>query len=244
MRQSLIILKRELKSYSLTSATYIYIAVFLATSGISCFYFGSLFERNIANLNPLFDITPWLYLLLIPAIATSTWAEERKSGSIEFLLTLPINSFQVVMGKFLAAWTILGLSLLLTFPLATTINYLGQPDNTALYIGYLGSWLLAGAYLSIGCCLSALARDHLTAFISTFIIGLVFMTPNLLPALDVPVASLPEWLSASFDSIGLISHFDRFSKGVIDLRDLLYFFAMISAWLIATTAVIELKKAE
>jgi len=244
LRQSLIILKRELKSYSLTPAIYIYVAIFLAASGVSCFYLGSLFERNIANLNPLFEFIPWLYLLLIPAIATATWTDERKSRSIEFLLTLPINSFQAVMGKFLAAWTILGLSLLLTFPFAVTINYLGEPDNIALCIGYLGCWLLAGAYLSMGCCLSALTRDHLTVFISTFIIGFIFMVPNLLPVLQVQVSRLPEWLTGSFEAIGLIAHFDRFGKGVIDLRDLLYFFAMISAWLIATTVVIELKKAE
>ena len=160
MKQLPVIFKRELASYFSTPLAYVFILIFLVLSGVFTFYLGGFFEGNQASLAPFFNFHPWLYLFLVPAIAMRLWAEERKSGSIELLMTLPVTRFEAVAGKFLAAWSFAGLALLLTFPMIITVNYLGEPDNGAIITGYLGSWLLAGAYLAVGSCMSGSATSR------------------------------------------------------------------------------------
>ncbi|MDM8349329.1 ABC transporter permease subunit [Pseudomonas sp. sp1636] len=244
MRQLPVLFKRELASYFSTPLAYVFIVIFLVLSGVFTFYLGGFFESGQANLAPFFGFHPWLYLFLVPAIAMRLWAEERKSGTIELLMTLPITRFEAVTGKFLAAWVFAGLALLLTFPMIVTVNYLGEPDNGAIATGYLGSWLLAGAYLAIGSCMSALAKNQVIAFILAVSVCFLFIVSGFPMVLDGFSGWAPQWLIDAVASLSFLTRFEAISKGVIDLRDLLYFLTLIAAWLAATAVVIDLKKAD
>jgi ABC-2 type transport system permease protein len=244
MSQLPVIFKRELASYFATPLAYVFILIFLVLSGVFTFYLGGFFESGQANLSAFFNFHPWLYLFLVPAIAMRLWAEERKSGTIELLMTLPITRFEAVTGKFLAAWAFAGLALLLTFPMIITVNYLGEPDNGAILTGYIGSWLLAGAYLAIGSCMSALAKNQVIAFILAVSVCFLFIVSGFPMVLDGFSGWAPQWLVDAVASLSFLTRFDAISKGVIDLRDLLYFLTLIAAWLAATAVVIDLKKAD
>jgi ABC-2 type transport system permease protein len=244
MSQLPVIFKRELASYFATPLAYVFIVIFLVLSGVFTFYLGGFFESGQANLAPFFNFHPWLYLFLVPAIAMRLWAEERKSGTIELLMTLPITRFDAVTGKFLAAWAFAGLALLLTFPMIVTVNYLGEPDNGAIVTGYTGSWLLAGAYLAIGSCMSALAKNQVIAFILAVSVCFLFIVSGFPMVLDGFSGWAPQWLVDAVASLSFLTRFEAISKGVIDLRDLLYFLTLIAAWLAATAVVIDLKKAD
>ncbi|WP_298183043.1 ABC transporter permease subunit [uncultured Pseudomonas sp.] len=244
MSQLPVIFKRELASYFATPLAYVFILIFLVLSGVFTFYLGGFFESGQANLSPFFNFHPWLYLFLVPAIAMRLWAEERKSGTIELLMTLPITRFDAVTGKFLAAWVFAGLALLLTFPMVLTVNYLGEPDNGAIITGYIGSWLLAGAYLAIGSCMSALAKNQVIAFILSVSVCFLFIVSGFPMVLDGFSAWAPQWMIDAVASLSFLTRFDAISKGVIDLRDLLFFLTLIAAWLAATAVVIDLKKAD
>ncbi|HBX57634.1 ABC transporter permease subunit [Pseudomonas sp. UBA2684] len=244
MSQLPVIFKRELASYFATPLAYVFIVIFLVLSGVFTFYLGGFFESGQANLSAFFNFHPWLYLFLVPAIAMRLWAEERKSGSIELLMTLPITRFDAVTGKFLAAWVFAGLALLLTFPMIITVNYLGEPDNGAIATGYIGSWLLAGAYLAIGSCMSALAKNQVIAFILAVSVCFLFIVSGFPMVLDGFSGWAPQWLIDAVASLSFLTRFEAISKGVIDLRDLLYFLTLIAAWLAATAVVIDLKKAD
>jgi ABC-2 type transport system permease protein len=193
MTQLPVIFKRELASYFATPLAYVFIVIFLVLSGVFTFYLGGFFESGQANLSAFFNFHPWLYLFLVPAIAMRLWAEERKSGSIELLMTLPITRFEAVTGKFLAAWVFAGIALLLTFPMIITVNYLGEPDNGAIVTGYIGSWLLAGAYLAIGSCMSALSKNQVIAFILAVSACFLFIVSGFPMVLDA-FAWAPQWL--------------------------------------------------
>lgn len=242
MRQLPVIVGRELGSYFATPLAYIFILIFLVLSGLFTFYLGGFYERGQADLSAFFDFHPWLYLFLIPALAMRLWAEERKSGSIELLMTLPITRFEAVTGKFLAAWLFAGMSLLLTFPMVLTVNYLGEPDNGVIVAAYLGSWLLAGAFLSIGSCMSALAKNQVIAFILTVTACFLFIVSGLPMVLDA-FNWAPQWLIDAVASLSFPVRFSSLGKGIIDVRDVLYFLSLIVAWLAATAVVIDLKKA-
>ncbi len=244
MSQLPVIFKRELASYFATPLAYVFILIFLVLSGVFTFYLGGFFESGQANLSAFFNFHPWLYLFLVPAIAMRLWAEERKSGTIELLMTLPITRFDAVTGKFLAAWVFAGLALLLTFPMVITVNYLGEPDNGAILTGYIGSWLLAGGYLAIGSCMSALAKNQVIAFILAVSLCFVFIVSGFPMVLDGFSGWAPQWLVDAVASLSFLTRFEAISKGVIDLRDLLYFLTLIAAWLAATAVVIDLKKAD
>ena len=244
MSQLSVIFKRELASYFATPLAYVFILIFLVLSGVFTFYLGGFFESGQANLSAFFNFHPWLYLFLVPAIAMRLWAEERKSGTIELLMTLPITRFDAVTGKFLAAWAFAGLALLLTFPMVITVNYLGEPDNGAILTGYIGSWLLAGGYLAIGSCMSALAKNQVIAFILAVSLCFLFIVSGFPMVLDGFSGWAPQWLVDAVASLSFLTRFDAISKGVIDLRDLLYFLTLIAAWLAATAVVIDLKKAD
>jgi ABC-2 type transport system permease protein len=218
--------------------------MFLVLTSVFTFYLGGFYERGQADLAPFFDFHPWLYLLLMPAIAMRLWAEERKSGTIELLMTLPITRLEAVGGKFLAAWVFAGLALLLTLPLVFTVNYLGDPDNGAILTAYLGSWLLAGAYLAIGSCMSALAKNQVIAFILAIALSFLFIVSGLPMVLDLFSGWAPQWLIDFVASLSFLTRFTQISNGVIDLRDLLFFLSLIAAWLAATAVVLDLKKAD
>ena len=244
MSQLPVVFKRELASYFATPLAYVFIVMFLVLSGVFTFYLGGFYERGQADLTPFFDFHVWLYLLLMPAIAMRLWAEERKSGTLELLMTLPITRFEAVTGKFLAAWVFAGLALLLTFPMVITVNYLGDPDNGAIVTAYLGSWLLAGAYLAIGSCMSALAKNQVIAFILALSLSFLFIVSGLPMVLDLFSNWAPQWLVDVVASLSFLTRFSAISNGVIDLRDVLFFVTLIAAWLAATAVVIDLKKAD
>lgn len=244
MKQLPVVFKRELGSYFATPLAYVFMVIFLVLAGVFTFYLGSFYERGQADLSAFFSFHPWLYLFLVPAIAMRLWAEERKSGSIELLMTLPITRAEAVLGKFVAAWVFAGLTLLLTFPMVITVNYLGEPDNGAIVTGYIGSWLLAGGYLAIGSCMSALAKNQVIAFILAVTMCFVFIVSGFPMLLDSLSGWAPQALVDAIASLSFLTRFEAISKGVIDLRDLLYFVTLIAAWLAATAIVIDLKKAD
>lgn len=238
-----IIFRRELSSYFATPLAYIFIVIFLLMAGFLTFDMGNFFYRNQADLYPFFSYHPWLYLFLVPALAMRIWSEERKTGSIELLLTLPVTVMDAVLGKFLAGWIFTGLALLLTFPLWLTVNYLGSPDNGIILAAYCGSWLMSGGFLAIGCCLSAATRNQVVAFILTVTVCFLFVVVGFPMVLDSFYGWAPDWLLNSISTLSFITHFDAISRGVLDIRDLLFFVYFIVIWLVATASVIEIRKA-
>lgn len=244
MNMTHIIFKREFSSFFSTPVAYVFIAIFLIMSGVFTFYMGNFYERGQADLLPFFNFHPWLYLFLVPAMAMRTWSEERKSGTIELLMTLPITTTQAMLGKFLAAWCILGLSLVLTFPLWIMVNYLGEPDNGVIFAAYIGSWLMAGGFLSIGICMSALSKSQVVAFILAVVVCFLFVLSGTGLVLDVFKGWLPGILLDTIASLSFLTHFEAISKGVIALKDVGYFIILIAAWLYAGLVIIEQKKAQ
>jgi ABC-2 type transport system permease protein len=237
------IFKRELASYFETPVAYVYIVIFLLLAGTFTFYLGDFYERGQADLQPFFTYHPWLYLFLVPAVGMRLWAEERKSGTIEMLLTLPLTMWQAVVGKFLAAWAFIGIALLLTFPIWITVNYLGAPDNGVILASYIGSFLMAGAFLAIGSCLSACTRSQVVAFILTAVVCFVFLLAGFPLVLNFFSAWAPQGVVDAVASLSFLTHFASINRGVIDFRDLTYFLITIAFWLYASAVVIDLKKA-
>ncbi|HET9330377.1 MAG TPA: ABC transporter permease subunit [Steroidobacteraceae bacterium] len=242
MRNVGIIMRRELASYFATPLAYVFILIFLMLANAFAFYLGGLYERGQADLDPFFTFHPWLYLFLIPAISMKLWAEERKSGSIELLMTQPVRLWDAVLGKFLAGWIFTALALALTFPLWLTINYLGHPDNGAIVAAYLGSLLLAGGFLAIGSCMSALTRNQVVAFILGVVVCFGFLLAGFPLVLDLFRGWLPQVLVDALASLSFLTHYDSIVKGVIDVRDLLYFAMLIAFFLLATAIALDLRK--
>jgi len=239
-----VVLKRELASYFATPVAYVFIVIYLIMAAVFTFYLGGFFEREIADLEPFFRFHPWLYLFLVPAIGMRLWAEERKSGTVELLLTLPITAGEAVLGKFLAAWLFIGLALALTFPIWITVNVLGNPDNGVIVAAYVGSWLMAGGFLAISACLSAATRNQVVAFILAVVVCFVFLLSGLPMVLDAFRGWLPQVLIDAIANLSFLVHFTSISRGVLDLRDVLYFGLVIGFWLAANRIVLELKKAD
>ena len=244
MNMPMLIARRELAAYFATPRAYVFLLIFLVLSGVFTFYIGGFYERGQADLAPFFSFHPWLYLFLVPAISMRLWSEERKSGTIELLLTLPLTRMQAVLGKFLAAWLFTGLALALSFPLWITVNFLGAPDNGVIVASYLGSWLMAGSFLAIGSCMSALNRNQVIAFITTAVVCFLFILSGFPLVLDALSGWAPQLLIDAIASMSFLTHFTAVSKGVIGLRDLLFFVSLTVVWLAATAVVIELKQAD
>ena len=238
------IFKRELASYFATPVAYVFIVIFLVLAGAFTFYLGGFYERGQADLQPFFNFHPWLYLFLVPAVSMRLWSEERKSGTIELLLTLPVTMWQAVLGKFLAAWAFICIALALTFPIWLTVNYLGDPDNGAILAGYLGSALMAGAFLAIGACLSAATRNQVIAFILTVVVCFVLLLAGFSLVLEAISAIFPQGVVDAVAGLSFLTHFSAIAKGVVDLRDALYFVLTIVFWLVACALVIDLRKAD
>lgn len=244
MQNIMVIFKRELAGYFTTPIAYIFLIIFVFLSGIFTFYIGNFFSRGQADLLPFFTFHPWLYLFLIPALAMRLWAEERKGGTIELLLTMPITMWEAVLGKFLAAWAFSGIALVFTIPLWITVNYLGDPDNGIILAGYIGSFLMAGAFLAIGSCVSALTRNQVIAFVVSAVLCLLFVLSGFPVVLDFFSIWAPEFIVTAISTFSFLTHFDAISKGVIDIRDIIYFVSLIAFWLYANAVLIEYKKAD
>jgi ABC-2 type transport system permease protein len=238
-----IVVRRELASYFATPLAYVFILIFLILANAFTFYLGGFYERGQADLDPFFTFHPWLYLFLIPAISMKLWAEERKTGSIELLMTLPVTLRDAVLGKFFAAWIFTALALALTFPLWITVNVLGSPDNGAIVAAYLGSLMLAGGFLAIGSCMSALTRNQVVAFILGVVVCFAFLLAGFPLVLDVFRSWAPQAITDAVASLSFLTHFESIVKGVIDVRDLLYFAMLIGFFLVATAVALELRKA-
>jgi ABC-2 type transport system permease protein len=237
------IFKREFAAYFATPVAYVFIVIFLFLMGVFTFYIGAFYERNQADLEPFFRFHPWLYLFLIPAIAMRLWSEERKTGTIELLMTLPIPPYQAVIGKFLAAWCFTAVALVLTFPMWITVNYLGAPDNTVILASYIGSLLMAGGFLAIGSCISGITKNQVIAFVVSVVICFLFLLSGFPLVLDFFRGWAPQAVVNAIASFSFLTHFESIKKGVIDIRDLIYFLALISFWLYVNVVVIEAKKA-
>lgn len=238
-----IITKRELSGYFLTPIAYVFIVIFLVLSGVFTFYLGGFFDRGQADLRTFFGFHAWLYLFLIPALTMRLWAEERKSGTIELLFTLPVTMTETVLGKFLATWIFAGVALALTFPIWLTVNYLGNPDNGVIVAGYIGSLLMAGGYIAIGSCISSFTKNQVIAFVITVVVSLIFVLSGFPMVLDFLNGWLPDVLLQAVSSFSFLSHFQAIQNGVVDVRDLIYFFSLIALWLFINATVLEIKKA-
>jgi ABC-2 type transport system permease protein len=236
------IARRELRSYFVTPMAYVFLVIFLVLSGILTFYSGDFYERGQADLQPFFAMHPWLYLILVPALSMRMWAEEAKGGTLELLLTLPVTLVQAMLAKFLAAWLFIGLALLLTFPIWITVNYLGSPDNGVIVAGYFGSWLMAGALLAVGACLSALTRSQVVAFILTVVVCFLLILAGQPQVLDFLQGTLPRKLINGVAHLSMLRHFEAIARGVLDVRDIFYFVLSIAAWLTAGVLVLDLKR--
>ncbi len=239
-----IVFRRELASYFATPVAYVFILIFLVLAAGLTFQLGMLYERGQADLAPFFNFHPWLYLFLIPAISMRLWAEERRNGTMELLMTQPLTIWHAVLGKFLAAWCFAGIALLLTFPVWLTVNWLGSPDNGAIVTGYVGSLLMAGGFLAIGSCMSALTRNQVIAFILSVVVCFLFLLAGFPLVLEAFRGWAPSALVDAVAALSFLAHFEALSKGVIDLRDVLYFVLTIAFFLVATTIVLDVRKSE
>ncbi len=234
------IAKRELGAYFTSPLAYVFIVIFLLLCGFFTFMIGGFFERGQATLaQSFFDWHPWFYLFLVPAVGMRLWAEERRVGTLELLLTMPVTAWQAIVGKFLASWVFLGLALLLTFPVVMTVNYLGNPDNGVILTGYIGSWLMAGAYLAISCITSAMTRTQVVSFIISVVVCFFLILCGFAPV----VRFLEGWASPTMvdfiTSFSVITHFDGFQKGVLDSRDVLFFLSVIGFSLFSTSVILR-----
>ena len=244
MKNVAAVFRREMAGYFATPLAYVFIVIFLMLMGAFTFYLGGFFPRGQADLIPFFQWHPWLYLLLVPALGMRLWAEERKSGTIELLMTLPVSMGEAVLGKFLAAWAMIAIALALTFPIWITVNILGSPDNGVILASYLGSLLMAGALLALSACISALTRNQVIAFVLSVVVSLLFLLAGFPLVLDIFRSWLPAVVLDGIASLSVLHHFQAITRGVLDLRDLLFFLSFIALWLYLGAWTINRKKAD
>jgi ABC-2 type transport system permease protein len=236
------VFRREFASYFATPIAFVFLIIFLFAMGVFTFYIGNFYATGVADLQAFFNFHPWLYLFLMPALAMRLWAEERRSGTIELLLTLPIPLWATVLGKYLAAWAFAGLALLLTFPIWITVNYLGSPDNGVIFASYIGSFLMAGAYLAIGTAVSSATSNQVIAFVISVVVCFLFTVAGATAVTDAFQGWAPVQLVDAISSFSFVSHFNAISAGVIDLRDLVFFFSLIGLFLYANILIIDLTR--
>jgi ABC-2 type transport system permease protein len=240
---SWIVAKREFWSYFSTPIATVFLVIFVALTGAFAFYFGNFFERGQADLSTFFIYHPWLYLLLVPAIGMRLWAEERKSGTIELLMTLPISPWEAILGKFAAAWAFIGVALALTCTMWITVNVLGSPDNGVIFASYVGSWLMAGAYLAVASCISALTKNQVIAFVVSATVCFLLVMSGHEPVQYMFRAWAPEWLISAVASLSFLSHFESITKGILDLPSVVFYLSLIVFALFVNKIIIEQSKA-
>jgi ABC-2 type transport system permease protein len=243
MRNILIIAKRELRGYFSSPVAFVFIVIFLLLSGFFTFMVGGFFERGEANLQAFFTWHPWLYLFLVPAVGMRMWSEERRLGTIELLLTMPITPWQAIVGKFLASWAVVAIALALTFPVVWTVNHLGSPDNGVIVGGYIGSLLMAGAYLAVSSMTSAMTRNQVVSFILAVVISLFLILAGYPPVTNMLVSWASPWLVDGIASFSVMTHFESIQKGVLDSRDIIYFLSVILFCLFSTSVIIRAHRA-
>ena len=244
MKPVVFILRRELASYFATPIAYVVLVIFLIMANLFAFWLGGLYERGQADLAPFFNFMPWLYLFLIPAISMRLWAEERRNGSIELLLTQPVTLWQAVLGKFFAAWVFVGIALALTCPIWFTINYLGNPDNGAIFAAYLGCFFIAGGFLAVGSFTSTISKNQLISFLIAVLLCFLLLIAGFPMVTDWVSAWLPQWLVDGVVSLSFLTHFENITRGVLDLRDVLYYALVTVFFLLASTVVLESRKSK
>jgi ABC-2 type transport system permease protein len=242
MNQVVAVFKREFAAYFATPLAYVFIVIFLFAMGAFTFYVGRFYDNGIADLSVFFGYHPWLYLFLVPAIGMRLWADERRTGTIELLLTLPIPIWATVLGKFLAAWAFTAVALFLTFPIWITVNVLGQPDNGVIVASYIGSLLMAGGYLAISAAISASTDNQVIAFVVSVSVCFLFTISGAALVLDFFQLWAPVVLVNTISSFSFLTHFQAITSGVIDLRDLVYFASLIALFLAFNVVLIDLKK--
>ena len=243
MRTIVSIIKREMSGYFGSPVAYVFIVIFLILCGFFTFQFGDFYNSNDASLRTFFVWHPWLYLFLIPAVAMRMWAEERRTRTIELLLTLPVTLPQAILGKFLAGWLFIGIALSLTFPMVITVCYLGNPDIGQIIAGYIGSFLLAGCYLAVGSFASSLTRNQVVAFIICLVICLFFVIAGWGPVTEALATTVPLSVANFIASLSFMYRFDSVQRGVIDSRDLIYYASLITFMLAASSVVLTSRKA-
>jgi ABC-2 type transport system permease protein len=233
------IVKRELVGYFDSPVAYVFIVIYLLLAGFFTFTFGAFFDRGEASLTAFFMWMPWLLLFLVPALGMRLWSEERRSGTIELLLTFPVTPWQAILGKFLASWIFIAIAMALTFPVWITVNWLGDPDNGVILAGYIGSWLLAGAYLAVSCLTSAITRNQVVSFILSVVICLGLVVVGFAPVTDLLARWAAPWLVEAVAGFSVLTHFDGFQKGVIDSRDFVFFASVIGFALFVTGVILR-----
>jgi ABC-2 type transport system permease protein len=234
------ITKRELAAYFTSPLAYVVIVIFLLLMGFFTFMAGGFFEIGQASLDRFFIWHPWLYLVLVPAVGMRLWAEERRVGTLELLLTMPITPWQAIVGKFIASWIFLGIALLLTFPMVITVNWLGAPDNGTILTAYVGSFLMAGAYLAVSCMTSALTRNQVISFILAVVICLLLVLCGYPPVTQFFSRMENQSIVNVVAGFSFLTHFgDWFMKGVLDSRDVIYFLSIIVFALFSTGVIIR-----
>ncbi len=243
MRTIATIAGRELRSYFGTPLAYVFIVIFLVMAAGLTFYFGNFLDRGVADLRPFFLYHPWLYLLLMPAIGMRLWAEERKTGTMEYLMTLPVTVAEAVIGKFLAAWIFAGVALTLTFPIWLTVNYLGQPDNGVILASYAGSWLMAGGFLALSACTSALTSNQVVAFVLAATLCFIMMMTGFEIVQTAFTGWAPDWVTTVVVNLSMLNNFRAIADGVIDMRNLIYFISLIAVCLTINSGIVEIRKA-
>ena len=242
MANVLTLFRRELSGYFATPIAYVFLIIFALLAGLFTFYVGNLYERGVADLLPFFNYLPWLLLVLVPAISMRLWSEERRAGTIELLMTLPVSTGAAVTGKWLAGVVFVAVALACTLPMWWTVNYLGQPDNGIIAVSYLGALVLAGVYLAIGGCMSALTSNQVIAFVLAVAACFVFVTAGTPIVLDGLRAVLPEAVISAIASLSALTHYDGVTRGVVDLPAVIWAASMIAFWLFATSVMVEMKK--
>ena len=243
MNNILTIAKREVRGYFSSPVAFVFVVIFLLLAGFFSFMVGGLFERGEATLQAFFAWHPWLYLFLVPAVGMRMWSEERRLGTIELLLTMPITPAQAIVGKFLASWVVVALALALTFPIWITVNYLGHPDNGVILAGYIGSLLMAGSYLAITAMTSAMTRNQVVSFIVSVVLALFLILAGYPPVTNMLVSWASPWLVNGIASFSVMTHFESIQKGVLDSRDILYFLSVIIFSLFTTGVIIRAHRA-
>jgi ABC-2 type transport system permease protein len=233
---------REFHGYFATPLAYVFIVIFLFTTGAFAFYIGNFFEAGQADLAVFFSFHPWLYLFFMPALAMRLWAEEEKTGTLEILMTLPMGLMSAVLGKFLAAWSFAGIALILTFPIWITVNVLGDPDNGIILASYIGSFLMAGGYLAIGACLSAATSNQVIAFVTGVFVSFLFTVSGSALVLEFASAVLPQTMASAIAGMSFSTHFQAIMSGVIDIRDLIFFVTLIASWLGINVILVDMKR--
>ena len=242
MNQVWPIFRREFATYFATPLAYVFIVIFLFAMGAFTFYIGNFYQNGVADLTVFFGYHPWLYLFLVPAIAMRLWAEERRTGTMELLMTLPVPLWATVVGKFLAAWAFTGIALALTFPIWLTVNFLGSPDNGVILASYIGSFLMAGGYLAIGAAISAMTSNQVIAFVVSVVVCFLFTVSGAPLVLDFFRDWAPLLFINTIASFSFLTHFSAITAGVIDLRDVIYFVSLIALFLLVNIVVIDLKR--